>query len=45
MIFRGYSEFADLVMDIAEDISELEYDVNYDPDAFNSITIEEVYEE
>lgn len=45
VIFRGYSEFADLVMDIAEDISELEYDVNYDPDAFNSITIEEVYEE
>lgn len=44
VIFRGYSEFADLVMDIAEDISELEYDVNYDPDAFNSITIEEVYE-
>lgn len=44
VIFRGYSEFADLVMDIAEDISELEYDVYYDPDAFNSITIEEVYE-
>ena len=44
VIFRGYSEFADLVMDIAEDISELEYDVSYDPDAFNSITIEEVYE-
>ena len=44
VIFLGYSEFADLVMDIAEDISELEYDVNYDPDAFNSITIEEVYE-
>lgn len=44
VIFKGYSEFADLVMDIAEDISELEYDVNYDPDAFNSITIEEVYE-
>lgn len=44
VIFKGYSEFADLVMDIAEDISELEYDVNYDPYAFNSITIEEVYE-
>ena len=44
VIFKGYSEFADLVMDIAEDISELEYDVEYDPDAFNSITIEEVYE-
>ena len=44
VIFRGYGEFADLVMDIAEDISELEYDVEYDPDAFNSIKIEEVYE-
>lgn len=44
VIFKGYDDFADLVMDIAEDISELEYDVNYDPDAFNSITIEEVYE-
>lgn len=44
VIFKGYSEFADLVMDIAEDISELEYDVEYDPDAFNSITISEVYE-
>lgn len=44
VIFKGYSEFADLVMDIAEDISELEYDVDYDPDAFNSITIAEVYE-
>ena len=44
VIFKGYSEFADLVMDIAEDISELEYDVEYDPDKFNSITIEEVYE-
>ena len=44
VIFKGYDNFADLVMDIAEDISELEYDVNYDPDAFNSITIEEVYE-
>lgn len=44
VIFKGYSEFADLVMDIAEDISELEYDVNYDPNAFNSITIAEVYE-
>ena len=44
VVFKGYDAFADLVMDIAEDISELEYDVAYDPDAFNSITIEEVYE-
>lgn len=44
VIFQGYSKFADLVMDIAEDVSELEYDVSYDPDEFNSVSIDEVYE-
>lgn len=44
VIFQGYNKFADLVLDIADDISELEYEVDYDPDAFNSITITEVYE-
>lgn len=44
VVFNGYAAFADLVMDIAEDISSLDYDVDYDPDAFNSITITEVYE-
>lgn len=44
VIFEDYDQFADLVLDIAEDIAELEYDVEYDPDAFNSISIEEVYE-
>lgn len=44
VVFTGYSAFADLVMDIAEDISELEYEVEYDPDTFNSVTISEVYE-
>ena len=44
VVFNGYAAFADLVMDIAEDISDLTYDVDYDPDAFNSITITEVYE-
>lgn len=42
--FVSYSQFADLVMDIAEDISELEYDVEYDPNGWNTISIEEVYE-
>lgn len=42
--FESYSQFADLVLDIAEDIAELEYDVAYDPDAFNNITIEDVFE-
>ena len=44
IVFESYSQFADLVLDIADDISELEYDVEYDPDAFNSISVEEVYE-
>lgn len=42
--FKSYSQFADLVLDIAEDIAELEYDVDYDPNAFNSISIEDVFE-
>ena len=42
--FNSYSQFAELIMDIAEDISELEYSVEYDPNAFNSISIEEVFE-
>ena len=45
IVFESYSQFAELVLDIEEDVAEeLEYDVNYDPDAFNSISIEEVYE-
>ena len=42
--FEDYDQFADLVLDIAEDISILLYDVTYDPNNFNSIKIEEVYE-
>lgn len=44
VIFENYDQFEELVLDVAEDIAELEYDVEYDPDAFNSIHIEEVYE-
>ena len=43
--FNGYAEFADLVMDIEEDVqNELQYVVEYDPDAFNNISIAEVIE-
>lgn len=42
--FESYSQFAELVLDIAEDIAELEYDVEYDPDAFNNISIVDVFE-
>lgn len=45
VIFQSYSQFANLVMDIAEEIEELTFDVDYDPDAFNSITIVDVFED
>lgn len=44
VIFESYAQFADLVLDIMEDIDGLEYQVAYDPDAFNSIHVEAVYE-
>lgn len=42
--FESFSQFADLILDIHEDIAELEYDVEYDPNSFNNISITEVYE-
>lgn len=42
--FETYDQFEELVLDIAEDIAELTYEVAYDPDAFNNISIEDVYE-
>jgi hypothetical protein len=46
IVFETYSQFADLVMDVAEDVmDELRYTVDYDPDAFNGIKISEVWED
>lgn len=43
--FKNYSQFADLVLDIFEEVADaVELDVEYDPDAFNSISIEEVFD-
>ncbi len=43
--FKNYSQFADLVLDIFEEVADsVEIDVYYDPDAFNSISIEEVFD-
>lgn len=42
--FASYAQFNDIILDVAEDVSELEYDVKYDPNSFNNISIEEVYE-
>ena len=43
--FKNYSQFADLVLDVFEEVADaVELDVAYDPEAFNSISIEEVFD-
>ena len=43
--FESYSKFANLVLDIMEAIDgKLEYLVEYDPKAFNNISIKDVFE-
>ena len=43
--FKNYSQFADLILDIFEEVADaVELAVNYDPDAFNSISIEELFD-
>lgn len=45
IVFESYSQFEELVMDIEEDVAEeLEYVVDYNPDAFNNISIDDVIE-
>lgn len=44
-VFESYSQFNDCVLDIFEEIEgAVEYHVNYDPDAFNSISIIESFD-
>lgn len=43
--FENYSQFAELVMDVAEAVEDnFEYLIEYDPEAFNQITIKDVFE-
>lgn len=43
--FKNYSQFSELVLDIYEELTDaVELAVNYDPDAFNSISITEIYD-
>ena len=43
--FKNYSQFADLVLDVFEEVADaVELEVNYNPKAFNSISIEEVFD-
>lgn len=37
--FESYAQLNELIMDIFEDISEVEFDIEYDDDKFNSISI------
>ena len=40
IVFESYSQFNDLICDIAEDIDGVEFNIEYDEDKFNSISIE-----
>ena len=43
--FESYSQFDSLVMDVAEAVDgSFEYAIEYDPNAFNTISIKEVFE-
>lgn len=42
--FKGYADFERVIMDCAEACSSLEFAIEYDPKAFNTITILEVFE-
>jgi hypothetical protein len=45
VVFKNYSQFADVVLDVFEEVADaVELDVAYDPNAFNSISIEEVFD-
>lgn len=45
IVFESYSQFADLVLDIFEEIeSTLEYEVEYEADAFQPISITDIFE-
>jgi hypothetical protein len=43
--FKNYSQFGELVLDIYEEVADaVELEVKYDSEAFNSISIEEVFD-
>lgn len=42
--FHNYSSFADTLLDVAEDMEDLDILVEYDPDAFYSVNVIEVYD-
>jgi hypothetical protein len=42
-VFRGYADFEQVIVDCAEECEGLEFQITYDPNAFNAITIQNVY--
>lgn len=43
--FKNYSQFNELILDIFEEVADaVELDIEYDPEAFNSISIKEVFD-
>ena len=45
IVFESYAQLADLILDVMEDIDGvLEYEIEYKKDAFNNISIKEVFE-
>ena len=43
--FKNYTQFSELVLDIFEEVADaVELDVEYDPEAFNTISIEQVFD-
>ena len=44
LIFEDYDQFSDLILDLSEECEALEFEVRYDDNEFNSITILDVWE-
>lgn len=43
-VFNGYSEFADQILDAAEQAENLEFEIEYDDSKFNSISVKNTYD-
>lgn len=44
IVFVSYSDFAEQILDAAEDVEGLEFEVEYDDSKFNSISIKDVFD-
>lgn len=44
VVFSNYSDFAEQILDVAEDCEGLEFEIEYDDSRFNSISILDVFD-